>query len=447
MAVRPQEAADCSRHIVVNQEEINMIKRHRRGKVRLLKVGVVMSMMVLVATAGGGRAQEYETPSVTRNAATIFPAAVLTGPHYRVENTVISFGYQHQFTVTSDFGVFEVTGDAALRRLLREIHAIAELQKLKKGKEFAKALARAGTAPVHFAKDLIVQPVDTVTGIPKGLFRLFSNVGTALTTKKDPSQDSAAESILLMSARKREYAAQLGVDPYSSNAVLQKELNSVSWAAAVGGLTVTAALAPFSGPGVLALKASRFSDSLNDLLTQEPPARLRQINSKKLSAMGISKDLEKQFLDHAHFTPRHDTILVAALDELKDARSRDAFLTLTLSAQDEVDANFFTQMAETLRGYHETVASITEITAIPPMVLAKATNGSVLMPFPLDHGSWTERAANLIPQILANAKAAGFTEPYDLWVTGTLSPVARQQLRKLGITATENVDARLAFMD
>ena len=414
---------------------------------RLVKVRMVMSLVALIIMMGGVCAQQYETPPVTRSAATILPAEVLSGPHYRIEDTVVSFGYQHHFTVTSEFGVFEVTGDAALRKMLREIHAIAELDKLKKGEEFAKAIARAGTAPVYFAKDLIVQPVDTVTGIPKGLFRMFSNVGTALNTHKDPSQDSAAESILMMSGKKREYAAKLGVDPYSSNTVLQKELNSVSWAAATGGLTVAAALAPFSGPGVLALKLTRFAASLNDMLAQEPPQRLRQINSQKLSAMGIPDDLRQQFLDHAHFTPRHDTILVAALDELKDARGRDAFVTLALGAEDEVDANFFTQMAELLRGYHETVAPITEITVRPPMVLAKTAKGPVLMPLPLDHGVWTERAAHLIPTVLANAKGGGFTGPYELWVTGTLSSMAQEKLQGLGVKAVQHVDQRLVFMD
>ncbi|MCZ6874762.1 MAG: hypothetical protein O7G88_14730, partial [bacterium] len=59
----------------------------------------------------------------------------------------------------------------------------------------------------------------------------------------------------------------------------------------------------------------------------------------------------------------------------------------------------------------------------------------------------TERAAKVIPHVLASAQVAGFTKPYELWVTGTLSAMARQQLSKLGITAAENVDARLTFMD
>jgi hypothetical protein len=404
--------------------------------------------LVMLATAlGVAGAQPYERPPAVRQASAILPAAGLTGPHYRIMDKVVTFGYQHRFTVTSDFGVFEVTGDAALRKLLREIHAIAEIQKLKGGKEFAKAVGNAALSPVYFSKDLITDPVDTVTGIPKGVFRLFKNAGTAITTKRDPETDSKIQTILLVSKNKRDYAAKLGVDVYSSNKVLQKELNSLGWAAAAGSWAVTIAAAPFSGPGMMAFKATRFSNSMNTVLQQEPPPRLRQINSKKLGEMGVSDDLKKRFLDHSVLSPRHKTVIVHSLSELSKASGQGQFISLALSAEDEVDANFFMQMAETLRGYDETVSPLVDIMVVPPMVLAKTAKGPVLMPFPLDQGVWTERAAHVVPQVIGNARVAGFTGPYELWVTGTLSAMARQQLSKLGITATENVDERLTFMD
>jgi hypothetical protein len=405
-------------------------------------------VLVLLAVATGAvQAADYERPLGPVQASTILPANIITGPHYRIENPVLSYGYMHHYTMASDFGPFEVTGDAALRKLIREVHAIASLRELKKGKEFAKAIAQAGEAPVEFSKHLITHPVDTLTGVPKGLFRLFSVAGTAVTTKHDPTEDSALESVLLMSARKREYAGQLGVDPYSSNKVLQKELNSVGWAAAAGGLTVSAAMAPFSGPGVMALKMTRFGNSLNDLLVKEPPARLRQINSKKLSDMGIAEDLKERYLDHPHFTPRHDTILVASLAALGQAQGRDSFLSYALSADDEVEANFFMQMAEIMRGYHETVAPITKVIALQPVVFAQANNGAVLIPFPLDHGVWGKRVSRLMPKLLVKAKDAGVSGTYAFWVTGTLSPMAREQFAKLGIKTVEHVNTRIEFMD
>lgn len=74
---------------------------------------------------------------------------------------------------------------------------------------------------------------------------------------------------------------------YSSNAVLQKELNSVGRAAAIGNLTVTAVTLPAQATPVTVLKQMRLADSVKNALKEEPPARLRLINQEKLLAMGV----------------------------------------------------------------------------------------------------------------------------------------------------------------
>ena len=45
---------------------------------RLVKVRTVMSLVALIIMMGGVCAQQYETPPVTRSAATILPAEVLS---------------------------------------------------------------------------------------------------------------------------------------------------------------------------------------------------------------------------------------------------------------------------------------------------------------------------------------------------------------------------------
>ncbi len=424
---------------------ILVVPRERTNMKRLM-VCICTSLLMLASVTGVMSATRYENPKSTR-ASEVLPAESLIGPHYRIQDTVVSYGYMYHFTVDSDFGTFEATGEAALRKLLREIHAIAALRKLKKGKEFAKSVGDAALSPVYFSQELITHPVDTVTGIPKGIFRLFSNVGTAATTKRDPNTDSRLKTVLLVSTNKRDYAAKLGVDVYSTNRVLQKELNSVGWAAAIGSLGVTVAAAPFSGPGMLAFKTVRFSRNLNNILQQEPPSRLRQINAKKLTEMEVPDELQKKFLDHPSLSPRHKTVIAHALAELTNARGRAAFIALALSAEDEVDANFFMQMAETMRGYHTTVAPVTDITTRSPLVLANSANGAILLPFPLDHGVWTKLADRVLTEIVTTAKTPGSKATFELWVTGTVSPLARQQLAQRGIKVVENVDQRLTFMD
>ncbi len=114
---------------------------------------------------------------------------------------------------------------------------------------------------------------------------------------------------------------------------------------------------------------------------------------------------------------------------------------------DEVGANFYQIIAETMRGYHLTVSPITDITVMAGLTLARAKNGSVLIPFALDHGVWTERASRLANYLKANYRAPGFQNKFEFWVTGTLSPLARQQSNLLGFKVTEDVDKKIEFAD
>ncbi len=194
---------------------------------------IVISLVMFFATAGGVKANEYEVPS-DHKITEILPAEKIKGPHYLIRERVPSFGYMHHFTVDSDFGVFEITGDGALRKLLKEIQAIAALKKIKESKVYLESVKNAAKQPLKFGQNLITDPVDTVTGVPKGVYRLFGNIGRSATSPLDPSEDSRIKTVLAVSANKRDYAHELGVDVYSSNTVLQKELNSVAWASAAG---------------------------------------------------------------------------------------------------------------------------------------------------------------------------------------------------------------------
>ena len=73
---------------------------------------------------------------------------------------------------------------------------------------------------------------------------------------------------------------------------------------------------------------------------------MRIINEEKLEAMYVPQDLIARFLDHPAFTPRHDTLIVAALSKLQGVKGREKYIELCLRAQDEVGANYFQNIAE-----------------------------------------------------------------------------------------------------
>ncbi len=407
---------------------------------------VAMAGMIVLATASGASAAEYET-QINTPASQALPPGKAAGPDYTVADPVVSDGYMYRFTVTSTYGPFDVTGTGALRKLEHEIWAIGQLKNVTKSEAFLKSLKDQAGKPLVFAKDVITKPVDTLTGIPKGVGRLFGNIATSVTTTRNPNQESRVNEVLLVGSFKRDYAARFDVDPYSSNAVLQEELDKIGKAAALGSWTASAAMIPISGPASSVITATSLGKSFNNVLATEPPARIRIINEDKLKQTGIAEDLAKRYLDQPVYTPRQTLLLVDSLSRLGGATGRDAYLNAALVAADEVEANFFVNMAQILRGYHETQGPITGITMVGALTVAQTKAGAAVIPFALDYGVWTANADRLSQDMKANYRAPGFNGSFQLWVTGSLSPKARQELQARGFSVVEQAGSRIDIMD
>src|SRR6266850_11382 len=72
----------------------------------------------------------FETPT-PHPATDVLPAELLRGPHFTVAPMVQNLGYINAYIVNSDFGLFSANGDMMLRRLIREITAIAALREMR----------------------------------------------------------------------------------------------------------------------------------------------------------------------------------------------------------------------------------------------------------------------------------------------------------------------------
>jgi hypothetical protein len=389
--------------------------------------------------AAAAWAADYETGAAMR-AADLLPAKVITGPHYTIKDKVRSDGFMLTYSVDSDYGAFTVTGDSALQKLLNEIQVIAQLKEISQTEAFAHSLGEAAKSPFRFAKGLITDPVDTVSGVPKGLFAIFENADESVSEEHDPSEDSRTKQILQVSSWKRDYCAKLGCDVYSSNQVLQEELNRIGWAAAVGGLSVSGATMVASGGAVMVFSTARTSDQLNAVLRAEPPARLRIINEQKLTAMGVPDGLIQKFLDHPAFTPRHDTLIVDALTRLSGVKGRDRFIQLCLKAQDEVGANYFQNVAEIMVGYHTKVAKLKEIVPMLGIGAAVAANGHILVPLAWDYGVYEEAVAKRMDYATKEFKKRGLGNSFDVWTTGRSSKRLKKEAAARGYQITENIE-------
>jgi hypothetical protein len=407
-------------------------------------MGVLAAGTLLLWT--GPAVAQYEAPSAQPVNAVV-PAALAKGPYHTVKNPVVADGYMYHYQVDSKFGPFQVVGTGALRKLVHELAAIVELQKVSGSEAFVKALGSQALKPVEFAKNAIIRPVETLGGVPKGIGRLYGNASTNLTNTPDPGQESRTKELLQVASFKREYAARVGVDPYSTNRVLQEELDKLAKASALGLWTASVGTMPIGGAAGTVLTATSLSQSFNNVLKSEPPPRIRAINEGKLASMGVPADLSKRFLDHPAYTPRQDLVLVDSLHRLGGVTGRDRYLQAALLAEDEVEATFFVNTAQILRGYHEIRGRITGITMFDVLTVAQAQSGVAIVPFALDHGVWTANADRLSQHLRTAYKAAGFNGRFELWVAGTLTPRAKQELQARGFTVVEQAGSQVEIVD
>ena len=235
---------------------------------------LAVASMTMLAVASSAGAAGYETQTNKPVQQVLQPAAA-AGPDFKVNELVVADGYMYTFTVVSTYGPFNVTGMGALRKLEREIAAIGQLKNITRSEAFLKSLKDQAGKPIVFVKDVVTSPVDTLTGIPKGVGRLFGNITTSVTSKRNPAQESRTKEVLLVGSFKRDYAAKFNVDPYSSNQVLQDELDKIANASAFGSWSASAAMMPIGGPAGAVISGTSLSKSFNNVLKNEPPSRIR----------------------------------------------------------------------------------------------------------------------------------------------------------------------------
>ena len=262
------------------------------------------------------------------NASEILRPEFLTRPHYKVREPVPTYFGANQFTIDSDFGVFEANGNEMLVTRIKEINAIARLKEVSRTDEFKNALTKAAKSPIASAKNIVTDPVNTISNAPKGLMKFMRRAGESIKDVGNKSESHAAEGsrmqqLIGFSDEKRKVAISLDVDPYSTNTVLQHELDGIAWASFAGGMTVQLATMPIGGP---ALTVVNVTSSLNDVLKEKSPTDLKMMNRKTLRALGAGEKDTERFLNNNAFSPSQQTAFVLNLKSLDGVANRGAFV-------------------------------------------------------------------------------------------------------------------------
>ena len=135
------------------------------------------------------------------------------------------------------------------------------------------------------------------------------------------------------------------------------------------------------------------------------------------------------------------------LASIKDARGQARVIEQVLQANSEIDAFTYQQIVEILAGYNRSVSPIIELRVHKGIPVGYGKNGSLVMGVPVDLGRWTAFSEYLVEDFGKKPFRPGVIKKRELWILGELTPRARRELGKLGITVTENADSKVGLMD
>jgi hypothetical protein len=364
------------------------------------------------------------------SASRILPPELLSGPNFRVRERVTNDGFMNTYTIDSKFGTFTAVSTDLLRKRIQEIRAMDVMDKLKGTKEYADSLKSSGLNTLVAAKDMVFQPVKTLEQTVTGVGLLFRRAGDSLFgAKRSDAEDSRFKTLIGFSNYKREIAYEMGVDVYSRNQVLQDRLNEIAWTGFAGGLTWSVAMAAVPGGAGIAMTAIGTTRLSTAIFKNTPPQDLRRMNTEKLKTMGIESTTVEMFINDAIFTPREQTLLVSALDEMTGVEDRERFVQLAALTTNADMAFFRQRQAEMYAGYHKAVSPLARFVSLGQVAGARTAKGALVFNLPVDYMVWTESLAQIIANtdLLLN-QLPGVTEK-QIWVTGTLSPRARAEMQ------------------
>lgn len=415
-------------------------------------VALLLAGLAVPAAAQIVLTPEFEKPPAIAASDILMPE-MLRGPRFTVAELVPTDGWNARFTLRSDFGPFEVGGTELLRTRIAELDAIATLEEIRKTSVFAESAKRAAVKPVRAVKAVVDEPVETAKALPAGVGRFFKRtyrkVRKGVQNAKDAKDDadarergeevpaaqgpdadatrgqqagSVAKDVFGWNGARRQWARQLQIDPYTTNPVLADKLDDVAWAAFSGGFAIGVALPGLPGPVGTVTTAS-------NLVWDLPPVDLEARNEKALGTMGVEGRPARDFFRNEWFTPTLQTRLVVALEQMRVPGRREVIAS-AVAIPSEEEALFLVGALERLARLHEKEAPLDRLVVDDGMVSATDRKGAVVVAIPADYLSWTDEVADVFSVYRGTARS--------LWVSGRVSPRARQELTAAGWTVYEN---------
>jgi hypothetical protein len=398
---------------------------------RILALGLILSAPSLSAAT---------LPPVesmpTLDAAILAPPALLNGAGYTVDASVPVVGYMGQFTLRAPAGNFTADGTEMLAIRVGELAAISQLSQMSQSGVFADALASSAMKTGAAIGQAVLNPVQTLMGLPAGVGRFFESATTTVSRATESNQGAdtsqsagaTAMDLLGINKAKRRIAKQVGADPYTTNPVLAKQLDDLARAAFAGGVSLDAALAVSTAGISTAISATA---TVSNLVWEKSPEDVRTINEQKLGAMGVGTDTVRAFVTNRWLTPTLSVPFVEHLAQMPAAKGHAAVVALASTVASEGEARFMVNAVSMARQVGTERDSVVGLDLVGRILVARTRDGRMAVPAPVDYVVWTE-------PVKAFAQRKNMKGPRrDILVTGLSSARAREGLQATGWSVRE----------
>ncbi len=418
-----------------------------------------MPTIAAILVSSLAAADNYEQPPEL-SAATEFTGIPLEGNRYRINPVVSTDGFLTRTEITSDFGVFEAAGPGMLEVRLSEIAALDKLETLEDSEEFQRGAKESVDEKVAGVKKLIDQPRETAAGISEGVGRFFKRAsratktgwqnardilnepdngeaaaqsslpGAALTPESAETENryamalrasgSTAADILGFEDSRRRLANRLGINPYSTNLVLNERLDEVTRSIFAGDLSVDVLTSLI--PGAMLVTAS---STATDWVFETPPGDLRVMVDEGLQSMGIDQESIDLLLRHKHYPLSYQAAIYSTLQSLDGVTGKEIVLPIALSAHTFDQARFVINTLGMLSRYHQSRTPIKVLRGLGTIV-AEDESGAVVVAAPVDHVAWTAD----LERFVSRPEFAG--RDVQLSIAGAYTPAAKDALAQRG---------------
>ena len=414
----------------------------RRRCVFLLLQRIIFGVILCLSIDGHAAASDYKDTPIILHAKDVLPKKWQQGENYQVDDIVKNDGLINTYQLKTDSGQYTIESTAALMMRINELNAITVMNKMDRSEVLGDAVLEGAKAPVKGAAALVTSPVETSKDIAKGTGRFFSNLGRAIFSD-DPDQDNALKVALGYDTAKRQFAYELGIDPYSAYEPVVNRLGEIARAAVAGGLAPRAVMVGIDHDLARAMAVSATAKGMRKLVRDNPPGELKKINRKKLAAMGGDSSLIEAFLDNYRYNPQEETLLVGALASMKRVKGRPIFIGKASRARDKAMARFNRLMTEMMAGYYTDVSSDIEIIDVGGPIGLRRKDGVMVFLAPIDHIFWTPAVEGKLVKLDTGIQKLGRVSGKELWITGNIGAIALKHMEARGWKVRDHVQDAL----